>query len=161
MKHIWSKLTFNGRLMATIFVACLLAGTISACDMSTLEIMDEDVEYQGNGWDDDTNKPYGNASEEEYQSSYDETVYYFRNEDRLEEHYEKHGIEMGFDSAESYEAAANDVIHNPSALHKYEAEDGDEVFYVEATNDFVIVSTDGYIRTYFRPDRGIDYYNKQ
>ncbi len=68
---------------------------------------------------------------------------------------------MGFSSAEEYEEAACAVINNPDALHKLEAEDGDDVYYVEATNEFVIVSTDGYIRTYFYPDAGIDYYDRQ
>lgn len=87
--------------------------------------------------------------------------YYFRNAKLLEEHYQKHGIEMGFASAEEYQAAASAVVLNENSLHKLEAEDGDDVYYLEATNDFVIVSTDGYIRTYFRPDSGINYYNKQ
>ncbi len=68
---------------------------------------------------------------------------------------------MGFDSAKAYEAAANQVIQNPDVLHKLEAEDGDDVYYLEATNEFVVVSTDGYIRTYFNPDSGIDYFNRQ
>ena len=85
----------------------------------------------------------------------------FRNEKLLQEHYEKHGIEMGFASAQEYEAAANAVIANQDALHKLEAEDGDDVYYLEETNEFVIVSTDGYIRTYFYPNSGIDYYNRQ
>ena len=89
------------------------------------------------------------------------TDYRFRNKKLLNQHYEKHGIEMGFSSAEEYEAAASAVVSNPDALHKKETEDNDDVYYVESTNDFVIVSTDGYIRTYFRPDRGIDYYNRQ
>lgn len=87
--------------------------------------------------------------------------YYFRNAKLLEEHYQKHGVEMGFASAEEYQAAASTVVINENSLHKLEAEDGDDVYYLEATNDFVIVSTDGYIRTYFRPDSGINYYNKQ
>ena len=68
---------------------------------------------------------------------------------------------MGFASAEEYTAAANRVISDPASLHKKEQEDGDDVYYLEKTNDFVIVSTDGYIRTYFRPDDGIDYFNRQ
>lgn len=68
---------------------------------------------------------------------------------------------MGFDSKENYLAAANKVIQNPDSLHKLETEDGDDVYYLEATNEFVIVSADGYIRTYFLPDAGIDYYNRQ
>lgn len=91
-----------------------------------------------------------------------ETVdYYFRNAKLLGQHYEKHGIEMGFASEEEYEAAASAVINNPKALHKVEKEDGDDIFYVEETNDFVVLSKDGYIRTYFWPSAGIKYYNRQ
>lgn len=88
-------------------------------------------------------------------------TYTFRNAKLLNQHYEKHGIEMGFASAADYEKAAAAVINNPNALHKIEAEDGDYVFYVEATNEFVIVSTDGYIRTYFNPSGGKSYYERQ
>lgn len=85
----------------------------------------------------------------------------FRSQKLLKQHYEKHGIEMGFDSAEEYEKAAAAVVSHPDVLHKIEAEDGDDVYYIESTNEFVVVSTDGYLRTYFNPDRGIDYFNKQ
>lgn len=90
-----------------------------------------------------------------------EAVLTFRNSGLLEEHYEKHGKDMGFSSAEEYEQAAASVVINTSALHKIEAEDGDDLYYIESTNEFVIVSTDGYIRTYFKPDSGIDYYNRK
>lgn len=89
------------------------------------------------------------------------TQYVFRSEKLLQEHYEKHGIEMGFASASEYQKAASSVAADPSALHKLEAEDGDDVYYLEESNDFVIVSTDGYIRTYFRPDRGRAYFDRQ
>ena len=68
---------------------------------------------------------------------------------------------MGFKSAEEYEKAASDVANNPAALHKNEKEDGDDIYYLEETNEFVIVSTDGYLRTYFKPDGGKKYYDKQ
>lgn len=87
--------------------------------------------------------------------------YYFRSDKLLKQHYEKHGIDMGFDSAKEYEQAASDVINNEDALTKTEKEDGDFVFYIEDTNEFVILSTDGYIRTYFLPDAGKAYYDKQ
>lgn len=89
------------------------------------------------------------------------TEYFFRSNKLLTQHYEKHGIEMGFDSKESYEKAASDVINNPAALHKLEAEDGDYVYYLEDTNEFVILSQDGYIRTYFLPSAGKAYYERQ
>ena len=91
----------------------------------------------------------------------EETEYTFRNEDRLDDHYEKHGKEMGFKDAESYEEAASDVVNNPEALHKTEKEDGDDFYYLKDTNEFVVVSGDGYIRTYFNPNDGINYYNRQ
>lgn len=85
--------------------------------------------------------------------------YSFRNDNLLDKHFDKHGIEMGFSSAEEYEAAASAVVNNPKALHKLEEEDGDDVYYVEDTNEFVVVSTDGYIRTYYYADK--DYFNRQ
>jgi len=86
----------------------------------------------------------------------------FANAKLLNEHYEKHGKEMGFTSAAEYEKAAAKVVADSDALHKTEKEDGDDVYYLEATNEFVIVSKDtGYIRTYFKPDDGIDYFNRQ
>jgi len=88
-------------------------------------------------------------------------AYRFRNERLLTEHYEKHGIEMGFPNATAYEAAASAVITNPNSLFKIEAEDGDGVYYLEATNEFVILSTDGYIRTYFLPSSGKAYFDRQ
>lgn len=88
-------------------------------------------------------------------------VYSFRNEELLESHYEKHGIDMGFASAEEYEEAANRVISHPDVLYKLESEDNDHVYYLEETNEFVVISTDGYIRTYFLPDKGIEYFNAQ
>jgi len=79
----------------------------------------------------------------------------------LKSHYKKHGKYMGFDSPEEYLAAANAVIANPDALTKTEKEDGDMVYYVEDTNEFVVLSTDGYIRTYFYPDSGKRYFDRQ
>ena len=87
--------------------------------------------------------------------------YSFRSDKLLEEHYEKHGIEMGFVSEEEYVQAANVVLNNPDTLHKIEEEDGDDVFYLEVSNEFVVVSKDGYIRTYFCPEDGIEYFNRQ
>ena len=92
----------------------------------------------------------------------DEYVEYtFRNERLLEDHYYKHGIDMGFDSEEEYQQAASDVANDPEALHKLEKEDGDDVYYKEETNEFVVVSKDGFIRTYFCPDSGKKYFDKQ
>ena len=89
------------------------------------------------------------------------TTYEFRNEQYLNEHFEKHKDEFGFLTAQEYLQGANAVINSEYALHKLEAEDGDDVYYLEATNELVVVSTDGYIRTYFKPSDGINYYNRK
>lgn len=119
------------------------AKTSEAGSGSTLESFLEDA--QSVGWAEDVS----------------EALYSFRNERLLSQHFEKHGIEMGFATVEEYVAAANAVIHHPDALHKLEAEDNDDVYFQEATNEFVVVSTDGFIRTYFIASGGIDYYNRQ
>ena len=91
----------------------------------------------------------------------DAPMYCFRSQELLDQHYEKHGMAMGFASAQEYELAASAVVTDPRALHKIEQEDGDDVYYIEETNEFVVVSTDGYIRTYFLPSSGKAYFDKQ
>lgn len=85
----------------------------------------------------------------------------FKSESLLQEHFDKHGSEFEYTSPSQYEKGASAVINSTEALHKTEAEDGDNVYYIEATNELVILSTEGYIRTYFKPEDGIDYYNRQ
>ena len=84
----------------------------------------------------------------------------FRSNRLLTEHFLKHGAEFPYSSAAEYLRGANRVIKDQNALHKVEAEDGDDVYYLVAANEIVFVSTDGYIRTYFKPDDGIDYFNR-
>lgn len=87
--------------------------------------------------------------------------YTFRNEKLLKEHFEKHGGDFDYSDAAEYQAGASRVVTDSRALHKLEKEDGDDVYYIEATNEFVVVSTDGYIRTYFKPDSGKAYFDRQ
>ncbi len=90
-----------------------------------------------------------------------QSILTFRSKSLREEHYQKHGIEMGFASAKEYENAATAVVSDSRALHKLEKEDNDDVYYIKETNEFVIVSTDGYIRTYFYPGDGMEYFERQ
>ena len=119
----------------------------------------------------ETESPTESVTEPETEQifdDYDDNIqveYSFRTKKQLEQHFEKHGSEFDgdfdYETAEEYEDGASDVINNPDALYKTEKEDGDGVYYLESTNEFVILSTDGYIRTYFRPSAGIDYFNRQ
>ncbi len=88
-------------------------------------------------------------------------AYNFRKPEYLQEHFEKHGAEFGYATAEEYLAGANRVVASPEALHKQEAEDGDDVYYLESTNEIVFVSTSGYLRTYFKPNDGKAYFDRQ
>ena len=115
---------------------------------------------RGGSGTDSPNNPVPQSTQQTAPSNVQAAVL-FRSEELLNDHYEKHGKDMGYESAEEYLAGANAAINNTTALHKTEKEDGDDVYYVESTNDFVVVSTDGYIRTYFRPEDGRAYYERQ
>lgn len=91
----------------------------------------------------------------------DEPRYTFRNEKYLDEHFEKHGSEFDYATKEEYVAGANRVIASEEALYKTEAEDGDHIYYLESSNEIVFLSVDGYIRTYFKPQAGKKYYDRQ
>lgn len=99
----------------------------------------------------------------EGEQTYDIPVsnYEFRKAEYLTEHFEKHGAEVGASTEEEYLAMANAVINNPDSLSKIETDDGDNdtVYYLESTREFVVVSEDGYIRTYYLADK--DYFERQ
>lgn len=83
----------------------------------------------------------------------------FRTEEKLQQHFEKHGWEVGCATPDEYLAAANAVVADGRSLHKLQADDGDDLYFLEATGEFVVVSPAGYIRTYYLTDR--DYFDRQ
>lgn len=154
--------------LATILLALMLAFTMTfMCACGSSEDADDNGADQettqaANVDDEEDDSYYDGPGYEEYNPNIDYDLdHTFKNHYRLDEHYEKHGEEMGFESPEEYEWAADQVIHNPNTLHKIEKEDGDDVYYLPDTNEFVVVAPNGTIRTYFEPDSGIKYYNKQ
>lgn len=110
---------------------------------------------------DDEVLPSGGTETEKATEAKEEVEYHFRNKKYLSQHFEKHGGEFDYKTEEEYEAAASKVVNNPDALHKIEQEDGDDIYYLEDTNEFVVVSKDGYLRTYFKPSAGKKYYDRQ
>lgn len=96
-----------------------------------------------------------------------EIQYYFRTQAQYEQHYEKHGHEFtpifGEITMEEYLMYANALIQSDDEeiLTKTEKEDGDFMYFRPSTEEFLVLSTDGYIRTYFIPTAGIDYWNRQ
>ena len=89
--------------------------------------------------------------------------YYFRSEKLFDSHYEKHGAEFGDITQDEYLDLANELINaeGENILHKTEKEDGDFLYYDTETNEFLVLSTDGYIRTFFKPSAGLDYWERQ
>ncbi len=83
----------------------------------------------------------------------------FIDEDSLKQHYKKHGIEMGFASADEYVRRANEVIKGNVLSTRQD--DNDIAYFNEESEEFVVVSPQGFIRTYFIPDTGIEYFKKQ
>ena len=151
------------KIISIIVVAIFVLFKFTGVDSALVEASDEILEYRQ-----DSEPAAITETEEVFDDSYSDNAkeenyveYRFRSYKLLNEHFEKHGMDMGFDTTEAYEEAASKVINNPSSLHKIEAEDGDDVYYLEETNEFVVLSTDGYIRTYFNPDAGKDYFDRQ
>ncbi len=91
-----------------------------------------------------------------------EISYYFRNQSTYDSHYEKHKDEFGDITQEEYLQMANELIASTAdtVLTKYE-DDGDFMYFDTATGYFLVLSPDDYIRTFFVPTDGIDYWNRQ
>jgi filamentous hemagglutinin len=80
-----------------------------------------------------------------------------------EEHWEKHGSEFReFHSAREYEEGALQFVrHPPSGTLTKSRENGDTLFYDPATNTFAVADAEGEPRTFFRPDSGRSYWDRQ
>ncbi len=101
------------------------------------------------------------AKREPEENTVQGNIYYFRTDKLLAEHFRKHGDEFNYATEDEYVEGANQVINDPDSLQKSESEDGDRIFYLERTNEIVFVSADGFIRTYFKPDSGKAYFDRQ
>src|ERR1700761_8390568 len=80
-----------------------------------------------------------------------------------EEHWEKHGREFPeLHSEQDYVSAANAFVHHPppGALTKLDAR-GDMLFYQPSTDTFAVMDMRGEPRTFFKPDNGMAYWNRQ
>lgn len=95
--------------------------------------------------------------------NYSDYKYEFRTEDALESHYKKHKDEFGNITQDEYLAAANRIITSDSKdiLHKYEKDDGDPMYFDKKTGALLIMSSDGFIRTFFIPEDGLEYWERK
>ena len=131
--------------------------------------------FVGCGTSDDVSKDQNDNYVENQQGNEDEVLSWdiseysqFRKQEYLEEHYQKHVIdqeeftEFGEITVDEYLMLAQWLIDFPGedVQMKYE-DDGDQLFYDAENNFFGVLSEDGYIRTFFRPTAGQDYFDRQ
>jgi len=80
-----------------------------------------------------------------------------------EEHWQKHGSEFPeFHSAREYEDGALRFVTKPPSGTLTKTNDrGDTLYYDPATNTFAVKDRRGEPRTFFRPDNGRAYWDRQ
>ena len=86
------------------------------------------------------------------------------NKKSLDKHYNEHGKDMGFANKESYKQHAikfANTIDKKNCISFIDSKSGSTYKYNKSTNEFAIITKDGYVVTYFNPKEGYDYYKKQ
>lgn len=86
----------------------------------------------------------------------------FKSKKLLDSHYDKHKGEFGNISKDEYLKKANDLINSTGddVLTKVR-KNGDTLYYNKATNEFAVKTKDGFLRTFFKPSDGFEYFNRQ
>ena len=86
------------------------------------------------------------------------------NKKSLDNHFYDHGKDMGFDSKESYKQHAikfANTVDKKNCTSFVYSKTGSTYKYNKVTNEFAIITKDGYVVTYFKPKEVYDYYKKQ
>ncbi|MGC4943976.1 polymorphic toxin-type HINT domain-containing protein, partial [Kribbella sp. DT2] len=83
----------------------------------------------------------------------------------VNEHFDDHGAEMGFETLAEYKYAAEDLMctcdgRRPGVLLKRDGASGRDRFFDPQSGEFGSASSDGII-TFFKPDDGLDYFKRQ
>lgn len=83
------------------------------------------------------------------------------NPDTLDDHYERHGEDVGASYAEDYAEKAHDFYENRDNYQVKVDEEGTIRVYDPKTNTFGSYNPDGSTKTYFKPTGGQNYFDKQ
>jgi len=93
----------------------------------------------------------------------------FRTPMKRARHFQDHGSDFGASDEFDYESMANSFLTNPldsDTLEGTRGRDKATIRYNTATEEYGVISFDGYIRTYYKPDPAIhglpsnlDYFN--
>ena len=81
----------------------------------------------------------------------------------LERHFYKHRAEFPeYKTVQEYGNGAIKFFSDPPKGTEYKRRsNGDRLFYYEKNNFFGVTTKDGFIKTFFRPNRGRRYWNRQ
>jgi pyocin large subunit-like protein len=79
---------------------------------------------------------------------------------RLQSHFEKHGAEFGYRTAEEYLQGARALVAGGEGVETL-ARGADTLYYRATTNEFGVMSRERVIRTYFKPVQGAKYFTNQ
>jgi hypothetical protein len=81
----------------------------------------------------------------------------------IDKKYSKHQNEFGNITKEQYKDKAYNLASSKSDgnILSHSRYNGDVIKYNRSTNEFVSISRDGNIRTFFRPSKGIEYWKQQ
>jgi len=87
----------------------------------------------------------------------------FRSHERLVEHFRKHGREFGAVSQDEYLRRAQELRDRPAGGDVLESVRADGVItrFDRSSGAFLAVNQDGTIRTFFRPNLGETYFQRQ
>lgn len=85
------------------------------------------------------------------------------NKNTLQDHYNRHGKQMGCSSKEEYAAQAVNFANTIDKKNcvSFVDSNGSTYKYNKTSNTLAIITKDGYVVTYFKPDDGYDYYKQQ
>lgn len=85
----------------------------------------------------------------------------FANGQRFAEHFFKHADEFNHTTPQVYLNAARTLTNGGNGVETFVRTNGDKLFYRAETNEFSVMSQDGVIRTYFKPEDGRAYWLDQ
>ncbi|MGN1014278.1 MAG: minor capsid protein [Butyricicoccus sp.] len=87
----------------------------------------------------------------------------FSSEELRKKHYEKHQAEFEGLSEDGYIAQANKLANAPLSddVERLTRSDDSVSTYRFSTNEFLVITKEGCIRTYFKPSKGADYWREE
>lgn len=87
----------------------------------------------------------------------------FETPEKTQKHYDKHIDKYGNISISEYIALANELVNakDTDDIERIVRSDESTAIYRFSTNDFLVITKDGYIRTFFKPDDGEAYWREE